>query len=95
MGRVVQGSLRLRFYCYTDSGEEKEMRREFDHYRNQNQNRACPLEKQFPHVGGLHDLLPIKHNEGKFGRVGTFKFHSEMDAIEKLRRWSGQDVTIV
>jgi hypothetical protein len=71
------------------------MRCKSDHYRTQDQNRACPLENRVLHVGGLHGLLLIKHNDGTFGRVGTFKFKPERDAIEKLTTWSIQDVTIV
>jgi hypothetical protein len=95
MGRVVQGSLRLRSYSHPDNGEEKDIRRESDFYRTQDQNRAFPLEKQFLHVIGLFGLLLIKHKDGTFRRVGTFKFNSERIAIRELKSWSVQDVTIV
>jgi hypothetical protein len=62
------------------------MRCKSDHHRVQDHNHAYPIETWFLHVGGLHGLLLTKHDDETFARVGTFRFDSERDAIEKLRR---------
>jgi hypothetical protein len=56
------------------------MRCKSDHHRVQDHNHAYPIETWFLHVGGLHGLLLTKHDDE------TFRFDSERDAIEKLRR---------